>query len=645
MRVKRRDWTVGGLLALSLCAAAAIYQPGLSGPFLFDDFGNIVKNPYVLIDDFSLESLRQAAVSGRAGPLKRPITMLSFGLNHASSGLDEPRWKATNLAIHLLNGILVFLVMRRLLALHFDRRDDRHAIVDWVALATAAIWLVHPVLLSSVLYVVQRMTSLASTFVLIGLWFYLGARASQMAGRPAPIRLFVVVPACTVLAALAKESGALLPFFACAIELSLLRFRVGGELSRRGLDVFYIVMTVVPVVGFAVFLSLNPAWLEWAGAGRGFSVLERLMTEARILFFYLKILVVPAISDLALYHDDIAISRGLLSPPSTLAALTALAVLTACAFAARTRLPLFAFAVFWFLTAHAMESTVIMLELVHVHRNYLAYIGPIVAATAALVQLSKRQKTVVLIGLSFVFAGFALITLQRASQWSDAVRMAQFEIHHHPESARANYEIGRLYAVANAEAPQDEYFEKARFYLSRAGELLPGNIGPTIGLITLNFTAGKEPDPALVDDLEARLRDNQAIALQFPYIDAFVECQKGGVCRLSHERILTIIGLALSSAADNPVMQSRILLTLGSYYAYFGDMDACVRVVEDAHRLLPDQAGPLVSLIQAYLLTARAGEAAMALRKARAADRLGLYDLELRSLESDIEALRGDLRE
>ena len=634
----RHDLAVGGLLVLLLCSAAAVYHPGLSGPFLFDDFGNILNNPRVLIDDLSPGSLRQAALSGNAGPIKRPIAMLSFGLNHVFSALDTSRWKLTNLAIHLFNGLLVFLVMRRLLTLHGRGYGGR--VADWVALAVTAIWLVHPVLLSSVLYVVQRMTSLASMFVLLGLRCYLGARASQMAGRPALVRLFVVVPACTVLAALAKESGALLPFFAFAIESSLLRFRVAGVVPHRSLGLFYILTVFAPLVGFAVFAGLHPGWLEWAGVGRDFSVLERLMTEARVLFFYLKILVIPALPDLALYHDDIIVSRGLFSPPGTVVAITALLFLPALAFVLRARLPFFAFAVFWFLAAHAMESTVLMLELVHVHRNYLAYIGPIGGLVVGVAHLFKDRKTLAVGGLSALFVGFALITAQRASQWSDAARMAQFEVYHHPDSPRANYEIGRLYAIAYEDDQKDEYFERARLYLSRAGELLPQNIGPPIGLVILSFNAGKRPEPALIADIESRLRNNRAIALQLPYLEGLVDCQKLGACKLPPERVLTMIGLALDNDIDNPAVKSRILLALGSYYAYLGDLEACVRVIEDAHGFVPTQPGPLISLVQAYILTARVDKAAAALGRARSADRFGLYTDDLRSFERSIEAMR-----
>jgi hypothetical protein len=64
------------------------YFPGLSGSFTFDDYHNIYKNEHLKINHFSNEELLQAALSSDSGPLKRPIAMLSFAINHVLTGMD-----------------------------------------------------------------------------------------------------------------------------------------------------------------------------------------------------------------------------------------------------------------------------------------------------------------------------------------------------------------------------------------------------------------------------------------------------------------------------------------------------------------------------------------------------------------------------
>ena len=99
----------GGLLI-------AIYWPGLHGDFFFDDGPSILQAEGVRIENLSIESLRQAFLSGHAGPSGRPVAQLSFALNYYFSNFDPFRFKATNLAIHLATGLLVLYLALHLLA-------------------------------------------------------------------------------------------------------------------------------------------------------------------------------------------------------------------------------------------------------------------------------------------------------------------------------------------------------------------------------------------------------------------------------------------------------------------------------------------------------------------------------------------------
>ncbi|MGB0712792.1 MAG: pilus assembly protein PilF, partial [Gammaproteobacteria bacterium] len=194
--------------ALLLAITVLCYLPGLPGGFLFDDFPNIVNNDRLLITDLSLTSLVQAAQSGISGANGRPLSMLSLGINHALFGVNPGAFKAVNLGIHLIGGILVLLLARRLLQLSHSQYEP--AWRDRVSLFIAAIWLLHPIQLTANLYVVQRMASLASVLLLLSLLIYVIGRQRQMQdqrGGAALIlaALFLVTP----LAFLAKENGAL----------------------------------------------------------------------------------------------------------------------------------------------------------------------------------------------------------------------------------------------------------------------------------------------------------------------------------------------------------------------------------------------------------------------------------------------------
>ena len=104
------------LIVPSMLLTIIIYWPGLRGGFIFDDYPNIVDNTGVQPHHASVPSLVNAALSSPASDFKRPLASLSFALNYLAGGLDPFGWKLTNLFIHLLNGLLVFVLARLLIA-------------------------------------------------------------------------------------------------------------------------------------------------------------------------------------------------------------------------------------------------------------------------------------------------------------------------------------------------------------------------------------------------------------------------------------------------------------------------------------------------------------------------------------------------
>src|SRR5215469_989989 len=154
------------LCLITLLAAVMAYWPGLSGGFALDDYTNIVQNEALKVEDLSWSALSHAAFSFQAGITMRPISMLSFTLNEFLYGDGPLSFKITNLCIHLLNGLLVCVLLLQLLGAYRARYatgipEER---VHWLAIITGGLWLLHPLNLMPVLYVVQRETSLSSFF-------------------------------------------------------------------------------------------------------------------------------------------------------------------------------------------------------------------------------------------------------------------------------------------------------------------------------------------------------------------------------------------------------------------------------------------------------------------------------------------------
>jgi protein O-mannosyl-transferase len=484
-----RPLWIAAILAVCLITAA-VYWAGLHGAFIFDDVGGIIGNPMLRNLDGSWDSWVTAATSGTASPLGRPLSMASFALNFSLFGDSPLPFKLVNLAIHLANATLVFLLARQLLrAMGYN--DSVRLLVP--AIGVAAAWSLHPINLTPVLLVIQRMTSLSALFVLAALVCYLYGRQGGKARGLLAIAFALLV--CWPAAVLSKETGLLLPAYIVLCEWLVLR-------SFRSIP------TTTKWLATAVIAALFGllCWAEWgfitAGYGvRDFGWTERLMTEARVLWLYVGQLLLPTPEAFALFHDDIAISRGLLAPPATLAAIAGWTAVIAIAFRWRARYPLFAFAVFWFLASHLLESTVLPLEIAFEHRNYIASFGIFFWLAIALFpdrKITQWYGPRLVLAASFLIV-CGLLTTIRSLQWADEFQRTQVEVAHHPLSARANYQaaVATMQRTFESGGGSPLAYQMVQFYYKRAADLDKNSKAPLIGLVYLDCASGLQKDQAV----------------------------------------------------------------------------------------------------------------------------------------------------
>lgn len=458
------------LLLLVLAAVFFSYLPGASGSFLFDDRINITQNKLLEIDTLDFDSLVQAAFSGHAGPLKRPVAMLSFAVNHYVSGEHTAYGtKLTNILIHLINGILVFvlgsIVIKRLGTnphLYPDNRlNDRKT--TYLALFVTALWLSHPIQLTSVLYVVQRMTSLAVTFVLLSLISYLFARQYWSRATPTKAIAWTTVFCLSfTLGILTKEIAALVPVYAVLLEMSLYPESRLMQLFRGLWKEFRTPILVAGIAGsvilsYIAFIYVNPGY-----AGRTFTLNERLMTEARVVFYYLSLMAVPRLDALALYHDDIPISTGLVSPWTTLPSVVGILLLLGFSLFSKKKLPFASLGILLFLSSHLLESTIFPLEIAHEHRNYFGLFGfALILVEAAIKSLDHYRPVIIAPVLLLLVTACLLVTHTRAIHWGSAAKLFYYESRHHPESAIAHLEWGGILMLKREVDQAEKAFVRA----------------------------------------------------------------------------------------------------------------------------------------------------------------------------------------
>lgn len=433
-------------LLVALLATTGLYWLGLRGPFLLDD-GSALQ---VVWDWHKGAASWQEVVWGSSGSVlyARPVAMASFLFTSWLGGAGSFPFKLGNLLIHLLCGLLVWRLGRH--AFRLDSRLQPHA--ELLAALLAAFWWLHPLHVSTVLYAVQRMAQLSTLFSLAAVLLYVSARLKLDAGavRPALIQLFAGVPVLVLAGLLSKQNAAVTPFLCLAIEIACFQRRR----HRTVLATFYGLFLAAPALAMGALLLLRPQSLLAAYAEWDFTLAQRLLTQPRALWDYIGMLVLPQGSRMGLYTDDFPVSTSLLSPPTTLLAITALIGVSAFAIAVRKRAPSVFAGWFFFLGAHAVESTFLPIEMYYEHRNYLPSAGLLMAliGLAALVPKTVRTHTFTLRQLGLVgCAGFVLMlavaTLGRVLVWQDVNGISQQALRFHPDSLRANFDAGDL-AVA-----------------------------------------------------------------------------------------------------------------------------------------------------------------------------------------------------
>lgn len=626
------------VIASAMLVTTAVYWQGLYGSWLFDDYPNIVDNHDLQIADARLASIARAALSSPSSEFKRPLASLSFATNYLISGLDPFSWKLTNLAIHLLNGLLVFLLSRHLLlAVEARPLSNGHptrgeppkqehdaARTGIVAALIAAGWMLMPINLTGVLYVVQRMESLANLFVLLGLLGYVVGRQGMLAGRRGLWLCVISIVLGTATGVLAKETAIMLPLYAFLIECLVFRFAAGrvGEVrtgGHRGLQwLFALVLALPLVVGLA---WLMPGVLKAsAWATRDFTLGSRLLSEARIVSDYVVWTLLPTPGALSFYHDDFRISTGVFHPWTTLTSIAFLAALAAFAWMQRRRRTLVALGLALYLGCHLLTGSILPLELVYEHRNYFASFGLLLAVvpwlaghhahntdetshSAAGQGTTSGHSGTFMLARGVLLGGLLVLwtteTAFTASAWGNPLRLAQELAARAPSSPRAQYELGRTYIIYSHYDPRSPFTRLAYAPLERAMKLPESSILPEQALIFMNARMGLPVKGIWWDSMISKLEGHEPGVQDESSLGALTQCARDKRCDLSKQRMTE----AFLAALAHPHPSARLLATYGEYaWDVLDDHTTGLRMLTDATMTAP--AEPAYHITLARMLAA-----------------------------------------
>ncbi|MGD9076307.1 MAG: tetratricopeptide repeat protein [Desulfobacteraceae bacterium] len=428
----------------------SIYGNTFDCSWHFDDEVNITDNPNIHLKELSWKSIKRALFSGRADPsaLYRPVSCLSFALNYYFGELDVLGYHLVNTLIHFLASVFLFLFIYHTLnlpSLRTKYADNAYPI----ALLATLLWAINPVQTQAVTYLVQRMASMAGMFYIMSMYFYLKARTHVKGGQK--VLLFMLCFSCFLLALGSKENAIILPLSLSLYEILLLQ-KITRENLRKNLRIFLVVAGAIFILGFAYIYVRGGNIFYFIGDYdvRPFTLWQRLLTEPRVIIFYISLLFYPMPHRLNIAHS-IEISTSLLEPITTLLSILLIVGAIVCTMIIARKRPLLSFCVLFFFINHLVESTIFALELIFEHRNYIPSMLLFLPVAIGFWNLLKRysmkksMKFIISLFIILLLIGLGHSTFMRNFTWKNEKSLWIDAVDKTPDIPRPHHNLGKYY--------------------------------------------------------------------------------------------------------------------------------------------------------------------------------------------------------
>jgi protein O-mannosyl-transferase len=357
-RVRKKIKCDAVAFAIIVLTAFVLYGSALSHPFFFDDLRSIVENPY--IRNLGNISLLLQGIQSYTGSY-RALPTITFAVNYHLHQLNVFGYHLVNLILHILSGILIYLISRHLFRLASKteesfpegKQEVRNCMDNVFPLLTALIFIIHPIQVNTVTYIVQRNEGMAGFFFLLA--FFLFIKGSFQQGRKKMI-YWCGVGLSFLGSALSKEIGFMLPVVLILFDFIFV-CQTREETMKRWKTYLLVVLFFTL---YGLFFLNGGIWglLIKGSPGRQWSLVwEHLLTEANVIIQYFKLIFLPLPGWLNIDHD-MKISKSLMEYPTWISGSVHLALLALAAIFFRKR-KLISFSIGWFYLILAPTSSII----------------------------------------------------------------------------------------------------------------------------------------------------------------------------------------------------------------------------------------------------------------------------------------------
>ncbi len=427
-----------------------IYSNTLNSSWQLDDLNNIIQNSNIQMRSLNLNSIIDSlyGASHKEG-LYRPVAYFTFALNWLWGGDDVTSYHLVNIGIHILTAFFLFLTISSLLRTPNIKGWDQSSIY-FVALLSAVLWAIHPIQIQAVTYIVQRMASLAALFYIIGIFSYLKARMTH--SKIYRMLWWGLCGLVFVLGVGSKNNAIMLPVILLLMEFVFFRDLSQKKNLTQAVAILLGMALIVAIAGIFLFMEDDASqYFKELYEARHFSMYQRLLTQPSVVLFYLFQIFYPTVEQFSIEHD-FTVSTSLFHPWTTFPAILIVLALIVFALWRIKKNPILAFAILFFFGNHVIESTIIPLEMVFEHRNYLPTLFlfvPIAIGVKKAFDYYYNAKKPMFYFLIFsvcaVMIGIGTSTYIRNWDWRSVKSLCEDAIEKAPESSRPVHNLAYGY--------------------------------------------------------------------------------------------------------------------------------------------------------------------------------------------------------
>lgn len=443
----------------------------LVGVSIFLAYSNSLNGTWALDDILARKPVDIEALRDLIG--FRKVTYLSFLLNQRLAPFSPANFRGLNIFIHFINAVLVYVLAYKTMLL--GGLNDKKK-VFLTAFFSSLFFALHPLNINAVAYIIQRMTSLATFFVLLSLLSYI--LAAEAGKRLKAALFYMLCGILVILGIFAKENAVM------AIPLIILYNYV--FLKKSDNKLFLKKITISAVIGLVsiglaayllgfhhtfidlikIFTKLNQPLAEkgWTATDVYWTPLQHILTELRVVSRYIFLIFIPLPAFMVFDSWGYPVSHGITAPVTTLWSLIFLLVLLMFSIWKIKRFPLLCFGILWYLLAISLESFLALgSDLYFEHRNYLPLTGLIIGLTGqSLIMLQNRIKGKVIFAGAVVFCLLlGSLTVSRNFVWKDSITLWGDTLSKNPANIRAMIAMGNLYLNVSDIDNAEKYFTDA----------------------------------------------------------------------------------------------------------------------------------------------------------------------------------------